>query len=215
MAKLAADSPIRFRGKLSNIVAAEWNGMIVIRAAPHWKKKYKPTPKQYANQQRFKYANTFVGIFRDLLDMTVQKEPGQTRASIAMRGLLNEALVGDWPKTQLDYSRLQLARGTLPPADSPVAKAGETGRIEFEWEYDFKKYPKDKDYGQHHVMLIAYSKTSHKPAYDVHAGFRNNRKGTLQCSFKKGEEVHTWISFRTGDFGFKANSVYTGLVKMK
>jgi hypothetical protein len=45
--------------------------------------------------------------------------------------------------------------------------------------------------------------------------FQEKRKGTLQCSFKKGEEVHTWISFRTGDFGFKANSVYTGLVKMK
>ena len=214
MAKLSPNSPIRFRGKLSNIVASEWNGIIVLKAAPKWKKKYKATPKQLANQQRFKYANAFIGIFRELLDMTVQKEPGQTRASSIMRELLREAMIGEWPDTVVDYPRLLLAKGTLPPADSPVAKAGVGGVINFEWEYDYKKYPRDKDYGIHRAMLIACPEGK-GPFYNVHGDLRHNLKSSLQTPYKKGEEVHTWISFRTGDFGMKANSVYTGVVKIK
>ncbi len=216
MAKLSPDSPIRFTGKLSNVVASEWNGMTVLKAAPHWHKKYKATPRQKANQGRFLYASRIIHrIFRELIDLTVEKEMGQTRHSIIMRELLNNALIGPWPDTYVDYSKLLLAKGTLPPADSPVVKAGEEGKIDFEWEYDPMNYPSSKKYGLNRTMLIAYSQSSQKVCYNVHGNKRQSGKASLQTQYTKGEEVHTWISFRTGDFGRKADSVYTGKVKIK
>jgi hypothetical protein len=65
------------------------------------------------------------------------------------------------------------------------------------------------------ILLIAFAEDPGKLCYDVHGARRQMAKTSLQTTFKKGEEVHTWISFRTGDFGLKADSVYTGKVKIK
>ena len=214
MARLAANSPVKFKGKISNIVGVEWNGIFYIRAAPQWKKKYKATEKQLANQQKFKYANKYVNLFKQLLDLTVEKELGQTRASSIMQGMLKEAIVGVYPDIRIDYKRLPLAKGSLIPASSPAVKQVENGIIHFEWVNDSRNYSRDKNYEANTAMLIAFSETSGKLAYNVNGPQRANQAGTLPVSFKKGEVVHTWVSFRSGDFGLKANSVYAGLVKM-
>ena len=216
MAKLSPNSPIKFTGKLSNVVASNWNGITVLKGAPNWHKKYKATPKQQLNQGKFRFANSLVHrIFRELIDLTVQKETGQTRHSLIMRELLNNALIGPWPDSFMDYSKLRLALGTLPPANAPEVKAVEGGTIEWEWKYNWRDYPRSSDYGKNHSMLIAFAEDPGKLCYDVHGARRQLAKTSLQTTFKKGEEVHTWISFRTGDFGMKADSVYTGKVKIK
>jgi hypothetical protein len=214
MAKLPANSAIKFKGKISNVVGVEWNGIYVIRAAPHWKKKYKTTEKQLANQEKFRHANAFVNYFKQLLDMTVQKEVGQTRASSIMRGLLREAMVGNYPDYVLDYSKVPMARGTLAPAASPVATALPDGIIQFQWIDDSKSYSLDKNYSSNSSMLIAYSSRSGKMAYDLHGPARHTQSAMLQGPFEKGDEVHTWISFRSNDFMLKADSVYAGVVTM-
>ena len=215
MAKLPANSAITFKGKLSNVVGVEWNGLFVLRAAPQWKKKYKPTQKQVVNQARFRFANAFVKDFKFLLDRTVEKEIGQTRASSVMQTLLREAIVGQYPDFQLDYSRVPVARGTLLPAASPVATPLPGGDIEFRWEDDSDKYAASRQYTYNSAMLIAIREDRNKVAYELYGPSRNAKSATLRGSFKKGDKVHTWISFCSGDFLLKANSVYAGMITIR
>ena len=207
MAKLLGKP--QFSGRTGNLVHATWNGRPYVRMRPHWKGRYKPTPAQILNQKKFKYAMLLMRDFRELLKLTVEFEIGQSTSSSAMKALLNDAIVGVHPDLSVDFSRMQVARGSLPPATNAKVESTGTG-LKFSWADETER---DKEYFLSHSILVAYNPETNDVFYELNGPIRTRLSGEMNIpEFWRDKELHTWISFRSVDFKLKANSVYTGVI---
>jgi hypothetical protein len=202
-----------FSGKFSNVVGATWNGISYIRAAPHWKGGYKPTAKQIANQQKFRFAMEQLKHFRRLFELTIEKQDGQSRASQAMTAMLRDAITGAHPDLAMDYSRMLVAKGSLAPALEASANSAGAGTISFQWSHDPDVKKSNERF--HQAMFVAYLGENEGVYHYLHGPYRRENRWEWQIPSLAGKSVHTWMSFRSMDMRMIANSVYTGVVKVK
>ena len=198
----------QFSGKMSNVVFATWNGIEYVRAPPTWKKKYKATPKQLLNQQKFRFGMKLVNDFRELLFLSVEFEKGQSSASSAMRTLLNDAITGVHPNLSVDYSKMLVAKGSLPPVTGATVESTGTG-IKFSWTDETDTV--HRYHYQNNSILVVYCPDTNDVFYDLNGPKRFLLSGELKLSdYWKGKLLHTWLAFRSADSKLKSNSVYTG-----
>ncbi len=199
-----------FSGKLGNIVYVTWKGKAYARIAPSWRGKYNPTEKQVQNQERFRFAMKLLRDFREMLNLTIEEEPRQTMSSAAMKTLLNGAIVGTHPEFSVDYSKLVVARGSLLPATNAAVESTGTG-LKFTWTDET-----GDNSSYNNAILIACEPRCQEMFYELNGPYRQDLAGELPIPEKWHDvELHTWIAFRSRDFKLKANSVYTGLIRVK
>jgi hypothetical protein len=210
MAKLLGKP--QFSGRTGNLVHATWNGIPYVRMRPQWRGKYKPTPSQILNQKKFKFAILLMRDFRELLKLSVEFEIGQSATSSAMKVMLNDAIQGVHPDLSVDFSKLIVAKGSLPPATGAQVKSEKTGILKYTWtdETDESRF-----YNVNHVMMVAYNAKTTEIWYELNGPWRKSLAAQMKVPDDwRGEELHTWIAFRSTDFKLKANSAYTGVVKL-
>jgi hypothetical protein len=211
MAKLLGKP--QFSGRTGNLVHATWNGKPYVRMRPHWKGRYKPTPAQILNQKKFKFAMLLMREFRDLLKLTVEFEIGQSASSSAMKVFLNEAITGVHPELSVDYPKLIVAKGSLPSATSALTASVDPAMLKFSWTDETDRI--HQLHFTNHVMMVAYNEKYSEIWYELNGPRRMNLQAEMKVPEAwRGDELHTWISFRSTDFKLKANSVYTGLVRL-
>jgi hypothetical protein len=210
MAKLLGKP--QFSGRTGNLVHATWNGKPYVRMRPQWRGKYKPTPAQVLNQQKFKFAMLLMRDFRDLLKLTVEFETGQSASSSAMKVFLNEAITGVHPELTVDYSKLIVAKGSLPPATSAQVESVDPGILKFSWTDGADKV---NLHSADHVIMVAYNAKTTEIWWELNGPRRSQLKSEMKVpDVWRGEDLHTWVAFRSIDFKLKANSVYAGVVKL-
>jgi hypothetical protein len=213
VAKLVGNSILEnFSGKISNVVVAQWNGITYIRSLPTQSKKRKPSEKQLHNRLRFQIANQVVTIFRSLFKLSIEEVKGQSASSSAMSKLLQDAIT---PGLDIDFSRLMVSRGTLPPATGAKVESIEPGVLKFQWTDEVSVNNKKKDYDKNQVLLVAYIQNEGQLFYDLHGVKRSTLSGELKIEGHSGKKLHTWICFRSDDFKLKSDSVYVGQVELK
>ncbi len=208
MAKLLGKP--EFSGKLGNFVYATWKGKPYVRLAPSWRRKYVPTEKQEQNQKKFKFGMLLLRDFRELLKMTLEVKKDETVTSSSMKSILNDAIVGVHPDLSVDYSKMVIARGSLPPATGATVESGESV-LRYTWT---NETPSDSNgYHYNHAIFIACEPVSTDLWYELNGPRRNDLSGEMAIPKNwKGVELHTWIAFRSRDFKLMANSVYLGKV---
>ncbi len=200
-------------GAVGTVVFSSWNGIDYVRSPPSWKKKYKATPNQILNQQKFKFAMKLMRDFRVLMNISVEFEKGQSSLSSAMRSLLNEAIIGVHPDLSVDYSKLLVAKGTLPPPVEATVESTGTG-IKFIWTEETEHYYY-KDHSLY-CILVAYHPETEQLFFEFNGPRSSLRSGELKIDdFYWDKELHSWLAFRSVDSKLKSNSVYTGVIKVK
>ena len=201
-----------FTGKMGNLVGSTWNGIPYVKKRPQWRGRYKPTEKQLLNQAKFRFAMKQMREFRELLNLTVEFETGQSSSSSAMRTLLNEAIVGVHPDLALDYSRLLLAKGTLLPEANVHVESTEAGILKYTWTDEVSKSDHSR-FGPDHAMMIACWAEGPETWYELNGARRWKLSAEMKLpEFFSGKTLHTWLAFRSPDFKLKSNSVYTGTI---
>jgi hypothetical protein len=118
--------------------------------------------------------------------------------------------IDEWPHAYIDYSKVPVCWGDLPPAIG--AKAG-SGRkyVEFSWDYDEGLWSGrcfDKS------ILVAYSEHQGKFFFNPWGPRRYKKRAKLKIDKSlMGTEVHTWLGFLSKKRGL-SYSVYTGKVRV-
>ena len=128
----------------------------------------------------------------------------------AMSINIQNALVGTYPLYQIDYSKAQVSRGTLPGALNPTAATTVPGEIEYTWDNnsdDTNAMPDDK------VLLVVYNPAKQHAVTLVDSNTRvsGSQTITVPATFA-GDEVKCYISFQNASQSVLSNSRFAGSV---
>jgi len=103
-----------FSGKVGSVIGSNWRNVDYLRGLP--KKSSKPsTEPQLAQRTKFALAAQYLSPIKDVLntgfkDKQLNKITGY---NAAVKIFLNQAVTGDYPDFQIDFSKVVLSKGSL------------------------------------------------------------------------------------------------------
>lgn len=198
-----------FSGKVGTVVGSSWKGISYMRSLPAKRKNKKGTETQLIQQAKFGLSIRLVKSLGSLLSVSYQEAPGKTVKNVALSQILAQAIGGVYPDLFIDYSQVQVAKGSLKKADNPSVEVPALGVLRFNWSDAAtlgNANATDK------AILAVYCPETGDTIYSADAFTRSQGTGTLDVSFFSGKQVHTWISFRSADGMKSADSTYTGTI---
>lgn len=129
-----------FSGKAGSVIGSSWKGVEYIKGRP--KKSNKPsTQGQIEQRAKFSVAVKFLKPIKDLLNVTCSslREGRAMGFNMALKQVLAQAILGDYPDYAIDYAAVKLAYGPLAIArGSAVAEDG--GILKVSWTPQTNKY---------------------------------------------------------------------------
>ena len=196
-----------FSGKVGTVVGGRWKGIDYMRSIPVGNTS--SSTAQLAQRAKFALAAGFIRSLGALVNFSF-KDAGQnmTSQNSALSHALKNAVIGEYPEFTIDYSLVQVARGTLPNAASPVALAQAQGKIGFTWTANGgqgKARKSDK------AILVAYLPERSECIFTTTAD-RELGTAVLDVPSFAGREVHTWLAFVSEEGGDISTSIYTGKI---
>lgn len=199
-------------GLVGTVVMYKWRGKTYMRAAPGPKSKRTVkahrTPAQARSLARFGFASKMARRFADLFELSFEQEPGQLGRAQAIRYMLRgNAIRGEAPNFEVDFSQLLVSKGPVRAATGVSGKRDKSGNLVVSWADN------SNEVGAHHydkALLVMFDEESEYVVFKKDCASRSSMKASWEIprSFKK---VHTWITF-TRDDGKMADSVYCGRV---
>lgn len=198
-------------GKAGPVSGYMRNGENIIRTAAK-RKDPKITPLRTAQRQKIKVCNDFTrsfsgsGFFNRTFPAYGDKGTGYNRATSA---LLNLAITGNYPDTQISWAQVLISKGPLPAAMNATAALNAARDILFTWD-DNTGFGTAKENDK--VILVAYFPTIMKTVFQIGNAVRKNGQAILSIENTPGLFAETWIGFLSHDEKDAGDSVYAGRV---
>ncbi len=200
-----------FSGKLGTVVGGSWKGIPYMRSLPRYKKNRNFSEAQLAQHAKFELATRFMRAFTSLFNASFKQVASKTARNAVLKNLLTNAIGGIPPNLFIDYSKVEVAQGSLNVADNPLASSPAAGRIRFNWTNSSGLGNAKAD---DKAILVAYSPEKNLAIYTVNGATRVTGQDEMDVSFFSGLEVFTWIAFRSADAKLTSNSIALGLVQV-
>lgn len=198
-------------GKVGSVVGATWKGVPYVRSLPR-KTKDPKTTNQLKQRIRFNLTMDFLRKITPLIRVGFQtgEEIRMTAFNAAMSYNMKHAIrVGD-DGLELDYPNVLIANGVLGGARGCHAEA-ENDTLCVCWE----SAPLPDTRHDDMAVVLAYNPSKQESEYDLNAGKRKNGKAELPLPEGwKGDEIETYLAFRSADGSRVSNSIYTGRHKV-
>jgi hypothetical protein len=198
-------------GTVGTVIGGRWRGIDYLRSKSN-SRRTRSTDAQDLQRAKFKLATGFLQMIRPLLHLSFKDYSSQmTGPNQALSYTLKNAIVGELPDLQIDYSLILVSKGSLPNIFEPVAVSSAPGTINFTWEDNSNigsAKPRDK------AILLAYCEEKKRPVYTMAGGERSSEKGILNVPSFSGKAAHTWIAFMNESGKEISPSIYTGLVNV-
>jgi hypothetical protein len=193
-----------FTGKIGNVIGFTGNGKYFVKSVPA---KHKDNPKAMDLEHRAKFGlmRSFISFMTPVIRITFnQKNLARNRKCFAWN--FRNAITGTYPNFNIDYAKVQLARGRLFPADNATVDPMRSCKLKFTWPEEDNRCADGSDT----VVLICYCPELAGMDYSFGPARRSEMKAVLHVPAFKGHLVHTWITFisKAG----VADSVYCGSV---
>ncbi|WP_448103900.1 DUF6266 family protein [Pedobacter panaciterrae] len=222
MARLKSGILGPMTGKLAYLVGYERLGQPVLRMKPKKRKKKKPrTDAQKAVNLRFKIVNLFISAINDFTNVGFKLDVAGTTKT-AQNGAssynIREAVIGEYPHLELDYTKVMISKGELPCPINPKVEL-ENNVLTFKWHVDpLCGYPLNRD----QVMMLAYLPANNTVRFVLSGARRNAGTDTLLVHLEKGDSeqskkddvIETYIAFISDDRLSISNSVYVGRIEV-
>ncbi|WP_316819267.1 DUF6266 family protein [Pedobacter nyackensis] len=197
-------------GSIGNVTGYMLNGEYVTRIKK--RKITRFTQNQRGNQQRMAVLNEFFNFMGSFLKVGFGLAAlGTTKNYHNLATAYNKknAIKGEYPNVEIEYSKVLLSTGDLTEAQNPIVEAVTDG-LKFSWDL----LDVDGQNGQDQVMMLAFGTVSKKVAYILYGPKRIDGEAILPLEPKMMQEpLETYISFVSPDRLQVANSVYTGRVE--
>jgi hypothetical protein len=122
-----------FSGKVGNIVGSSWKGTNVMKIRPS-SVTNPNTVKQQNQRLRFALVGRFLQAHRNLVNIGFNAyKPGMSATNAAMSYNLSNAITGEFPDLGIDFSKVQLSRGSLNLLTQALVTAPEPSAVLINW----------------------------------------------------------------------------------
>lgn len=220
MAKLNFGILGPFIGKIANLVGYVRLGQPLLRSKPKKsKKKSVRSDAQKAVNLRFKLVKSFISDIGEFIHEGYRIDVAKTDRipeNGAASYLLMEAVKGEYPNFEMDYSKVLVSRGKLPKPLNPTVKL-EGDTLKFSWDVDPKwGYELNRD----QVMVLAYLPANGTADYSLSGARRKDGSEELKVGIRRQDEydsrkddfIEVYIAFVSDNRKRISNSVYIGRV---
>lgn len=200
-----------FSGKVGNVIGGNWKGIDYMRVKPA-----SVANPQTAGQmdQRSKFS-TVLGFLQPISEFVKVGFKGyaikMTAFNSAMSYNVKNALDGDYPDYEMDYTNALVSRGPLAGALNPTVVSGNVGEVTFSWDDNSTEgnaNATDK------AMLLVLNPTKKEAVFITDGVARTIRQQqlTVPASYS-GDDVECFIAFISMD-GTVSNSKYIGSINV-
>jgi hypothetical protein len=196
-------------GTIGPITVYDRDGEVIARTSRS-RGKHKRTPDRTNQQQKIKICAPFTKAFsrKDFFKKTFPHDGSKgTGYNRATKVIMNQAIVGTYPNTRLNYAKVLISQGKLPVAENATAVADESGNIHFTFTDNSDTGTAS---GNDKIIAVAYAEALQQAVFSLNAGLRKDGEAVLNASVFKGYEVETWIGFLSNDETNASDSVWTG-----
>jgi hypothetical protein len=208
MAQLTPGPWGELKGKLGNLVVAKRNGKTIVQTKAI--RIGKSSPAQLYQQSKFTAAVDFYRPISELVMVTFAKPKATNGAALARGNFLQNAISGEAPNLVIDYSKVKIAKGTLPLPLNPAASIEGT-TITFTWDDNSimaSAQPSDA------AVLVLHCPATKGSIAILDAARRGNGTATVNANVFAGQEVHTWLAFLRADKKKASDSIYIGKMNL-
>lgn len=201
-----------FSGKVGSVVAANLNGINVVRNLGRKSSKAAST-KQVQQTGMFGFAGGFLSPLIDILNIGYGTSQGVTSAwNRALKYNLAKAVMGVSPDYELIYPKVRLSvYKNLPETLKPTAVAGEEQTINLTWQLDprLSSTPTATDV----LYAVFYNPEQHRSILIAGGIVRADVSATVYVPQTfVGAKVHSWIFFTSADGTKVSDTAYLGEV---
>jgi len=197
-------------GKIQNLVSYDLNGKNVIRRIGENTKR--PSVKQLAVRQKMAFVIRFLKYLGPLIEAGFKEEALTERKSahnIATSKNILNAIAGEYPEIELDYSKAMIAQGDLLQAINPQAELlGD--QLRFSWQN-----PPDLEFSNRkdQVMKLAYFPESNEVVLEVYGALRAAAEDFLFIDGSKvNKRMEVYMAFVSADRDCASDTVYLGTI---
>ena len=201
MAKFKSSTFGEISGKHGNVVA------VTMKDGTSYFREYiiPPNPntiKQQTQRGKFGFVVKELNCMRKMFAVTFGGQYGINRAvSLAMKTCVS----GDFPDFRIDYSRLQVAVGSLPlPLKTDIQKQA-SNIFKLTWNYD----PLLHDHPNDAINIVLLNNSLQQVIFLQHIAMRAD--GLVEFSIPEpwsNAEIHTWIYFSNSNDNHFSDSKY-------
>jgi hypothetical protein len=212
MAIVSGSAMGSFRGRLGNSVGYMLNGQNVVRHLPKKSAKNKRgSDSQRASRSKFTKMQSFLQPLLHFIRIGFNME-GRSRQMSAHNAAKSYNMLNAFNEEgEIDYSQVLLSFGDLDGAVDASVVQDDAG-FHFSWTYRVGTGPLRLN---DQVMLLAYHPDrNHDFVEMMYSGARRRagQETLIDLTFKKGQEVHTWIAFISDDRQRISKSTYVGMI---
>lgn len=163
-----------FSGKVGSVVGGNWKGINYMRV--HTKPSNPNTDKQVNQRTKFTMVLSFLKPITPFLRVGYKLFTAkQTAFNAAMSQVLMNAVVGEAPNTAIDFSSVQVSRGTLTPAFG-ASTSFENGELSITWiDNSNASMAKITD----KALIVVYNETKVDAVYEVAGVTRPTAQQTI------------------------------------
>jgi len=209
-------------GKLANTVGYVRKGQAVLRMSPAKPKKKKArTPAQQAVNLKFKLVKAFISVINGFTNVGFKLDvEGTTKIAQnnAVSYNIKDAIKGEFPDFELDYSKIIVSKGTLMPPLNPTVEL-EDNQLRIKWEVNPGL---SRERRRDQVMMLAYLPVSKETSYVLSGARRTAGEDVLEIDYrktdhysqKKDTSIEVYVAFIADDRQSISDSVYAGRIEL-
>lgn len=200
-----------FSGKVGTVVGSSWRGLNVMRSLPK-RSKNGATPLQVSQRLKFAAAMAFLSPLTSVLASYFGAPSGIfSRLNNAVSYHLKEAVAGNSPNYNIDYSKVIVSKGELIGAKNATVTATVAGKINAAWDDNSGQVlaqPTDL------LLLVLYNPA--KSQFVIEQGPATREDGTavidIPATFS-GDTLQVWMGFVNPELHKAATSLYLGTLQ--
>ena len=199
-----------FSGKVGTVVGGSWKGINYMRV--HTKPTNPNSDKQVNQRTKFTLVLSFLKPLTPFLRVGYKLFTAkQTAFNAAMSQVLLNAVVGESPNVELDFSKIQVSRGTLTPVLGGSV-AYENGSVAISWADNTgsgNATATDK------ALVVVYNAIKGEAVTETAGAARSEALQTIALPAEWiGDTLQIYLGFVTADSKDVANSTYLGTVEV-
>lgn len=200
-----------FSGKVGTVVGASWRGIKYMRSLAAKRGNANATRKQLEQQARFSLITGFLKPVKPLLEVGFKNYAiGKTGYNSASSYNLKNALVGETPNLEIDYSMVLISRGDLVGSKSMVVQSSAAAKLNMSWDDNSGK-GKAKPTDQ--LMFAVFVPALADVVYAIGEAERQDESLVFDLPAEySGETVEVYVSWVSADGKEIATSLYAGSV---
>lgn len=202
-----------FSGKLGNVVGSNWRSIDYLRSLPRPSNK-PASPLQLAQRLKFGMAVSFLQPIKDVLnigfsDASLDKSTGYNQA---VKSLLENAIIGEYPDFELDFEKIELSKGSLAGLINLSVEEVEPYTLSVSWVSLINRF---NSFVDDDVLVLLYNKT--KKLFTIYEDITRGEE-EVRIEFPdvfEGDELICWTFLVKRDGNTTSNSQYVGTIVME